>query len=264
MYFKKSLNVLKKLLRFSIKRFTLYKFDSIMNIIASLIFLIGSIFFWVVITDAGFYISDWSLKEILIFIAFSELFFGIDEYLFSSASDFWMLIFSGNLDTQLTRPFDPRKRFIILNMNFIGLLTTCIKFVVIVSISKYSFYIPNLLIGIFIVIIGSISFMFLRFTISYLGFWLEKMDALTEICHCLTKFNKYPNIIFPRLIKLCFTTIFPFYFFSTFPAELVTNKLTTNNLIILCIAMIGNFFLWININKIVWKRGRKRYESLNG
>lgn len=235
-----------------------------MNMISSLVFLAGSIFFWVLITDAGFSIEGWTLSEILVFIAYSELFFGIDEYLFSAASEFWKLIFSGMLETQLTRPFDPRKRFILLNTNYIGLFLTVIKFVLILVVSQYPLSFFDVLTGIAIVIISSISFMFFRFTVSYIGFWQDKMEALTEISHCLTRFNKYPNIIFPRLIQLCFTTILPFYFFSTFSAELVTDKLNSTQMIYLFAALIANLLLWAAINNVVWIRGKKRYENLNG
>lgn len=242
----------------------MFKVDSILNIFSSLTFFVANIFFWFIMTETGLFIKGWSFNETLVFIAYSELFFGLDSAIFSMSSRFWYIIYSGNLDTLLTRPLDPRIRLIILNTNYLEIVTTALSFLMIIIVSgvKINFFL--LIAGIAIVIIANIVLALIRFIMSYSAFWVGRMDAVSELSDCLTWFNKYPLVIMPTLLKIVFATILPFYFFSTFSAELVLVKLTYSKAIVFVIGLIFNLIIWMIINKIIWKKGIARYESLNG
>ncbi len=264
MLLKRGIRILKISLKLRMKKISLYRGDYIFHAISNVIFLLSSIFFWYIVTEVGFNIKGWSFSQILVYVAFSEFFYGLNQNVFSIASQYWNLIYGGTLDVQLCRPLDTRLRLIILNMDISGLLLTIVKFVVILCLAQIKLEIWKLLLGIFIVIVACITFSLLQFTISYFAFWLHKVDALTEISENLTLFNKYPLVIFPTIIKGVFCIVFPFYFFSTFSAELVLAKIQTDFILIYLIALVINLIFWWGLSNIVFRKGRRRYESING
>lgn len=252
------------MVHFRIKQYKLFKVDSIMSLLSNIVFLIGTILFWFFVTDAGFVVNGWTYNEILVFIAFSELFYGFEQNVFSVASRYWYIIYGGVLDCQLVRPFDSRKRFILLNMDYLGLVLTFVKVAIIIYISGFKFRVINFLISVLIIFLSNYVLMLISFSISYSAFWLGKMDSLSKLCDCLTKFNKYPLVILPVAIRVIFMTVLPFYFFSTFSAQYILNKLSLKNTMIFLLGLLLNIILWSILHKIIWMKGRGRYESLNG
>lgn len=208
--------------------------------------------------------NGWTYREILVFVAFSEMFFGFEQNVFGYATEFWMVVYSGGLDGQLTRPFDPRARFLLLNMDFLGLILSFIKVGVILAVSRVHLSAWKIAVGILIVLVANYVLMLMRFICNYLSFRLGKMDAIRQLCDCITKFNKYPLVIFPWALRIVMITIVPFYFFSTFSAQFVLGKLDGVSIFWMLLALAGNVVLWSILNNIAWKRGRMRYESLNG
>lgn len=71
--------------------------------------------FWDSLIKKNYLIPGWGWNEIVMFMAFSELFFEIKNSITMSASRFWMLIVIGKLDTYLVRPIDSRFNFIVKN-----------------------------------------------------------------------------------------------------------------------------------------------------
>lgn len=232
--------------------------------ISNITFLLGSILFWYLVTSVGFNLEDWTFSQLLVYVAYSELFYGFHQNIFGIASSYWKFIYTGALDVQICRPMDTRYRLIFLNADVGGLIFTFIKFIAILCISQEELKIMWVLIGIIIVFLASITFAMMQFLLCYVAFWLHKVDAIVEISENLTLFNKYPLDIFPFALRWLFTVIFPFYFFSTFSAKIVLGKYTIIQIVCGVFLAICNCILWLIINKIVFQRGRMRYESIQG
>lgn len=250
--------------KFYTQRFKYFKLDTVLRLLSNSVYVALNIIFWVIIKDAGYHIENWSLNDILVFVAFSELFFSIEASMFGIISRFWRVIYSGQLDNYLTRPLDPRLRFALLNVNYSGILDAFIKFFVLLFISGKRLSLITVLSGIIVVLFANTVLALIRLFLSYSAFWFGKMDAMSELADCMTQFNKYPLVIMPRLIKLLFVFIFPFYFYSTYPAELVLGKLNFSTFIFGISGLCTNLLLWILMNKILWEKGLSRYESING
>lgn len=264
MFLKKTTSLIKIMFRFKVSRYKNFKLDSILLSTSNIVFLLGTILFWYLINDAGFIVDSWSYSEILVFIGLSEMFYGFEQNVFSVASLFWNVVYTGSLDTQLVRPIDPRIRFMLLNINYSGLLTAFIKMAVIFVYSGAQLNILRLVFSIIIILLANVVLTLIRLIICYISFWGGKMDSLTQICDSFTTFNKYPLIIFPNFIKVIFQTIVPFYFFSTFPAEFLLGKLNYHNMLIIILGLIINIIIWTVLNNLAWKKGRERYESISG
>lgn len=264
MCFRRMRNIFLILFRFRIRIVKNFKLDSLFGIASNIIFLVGSILFWILISEAGFILDGWSYGDILVFIALSEMFYGFEQNIFSSASEFWRVIYSGSLDVQIVRPFDVRIRFILMNVDYLGLLLSFVKVGVILFISRVNLSFGKILISILTILVANYVLMLIRFIVSYLAFRYGKTDVVTQLCSSITKFNKYPLVIFPGVARIIMIFIVPLYFFSTFPAEYVLGKVRGISVGYMLLALVINVVLWTVINKFAWRRGRENYESLNG
>ena len=151
-----------------------------------------------------------------------------------------------------------------MNIDYLGLALSFIKVGVIVGVSGARLSFGKLLLAILVIFIACYVFMLIRFIVSYIAFIYGKTDVVTQFCDGITKFNKYPLVIFPMIIRVVFTVILPFYFFSTFPAEYVLGKINGTMVIYMLCALTGNVVMWTVLNNLAWTRGRMSYESLNG
>ncbi len=264
MFLKRQYNIIKVLFLFEWRRFRYYSVDYTMDMISKIIYLILNLLFWYIVRETGFSMKDWSYGDIVVFLAFSELFYGLDGSVFTCVSRFWLCIYSGTLDNNLTRPIDARVRFMILNVDYLNLILTFVEFTVLLLLSKQKASIFDVVVGIFVVLGANMVLSLIRLCGSYLAFWHGKMSVVSEFSDCLTSFNKYPLTILPKPVIYVFKFIFPFYFFSTFSSEFVCFEPEARELIISGIGFVCLFMLWSVLNNFLWKKGLKRYESING
>lgn len=264
MSFKRTYNIFKVLFKFRFRIMKTFKLDSILSIASNIISLVGSILFWLLISESGFELAGWSYRDVLVFIALSEMFYGFEQNVFASASEFWRVIYMGGLDVQMVRPFDVRVRFILMNIDYVGLLLSFVKVGVIIMVSGARLVFSKMLLAILVIFVACYVLMLIRLMVSYLAFKYGKTDVVTQLCDSITKFNKYPLVIFPMVIRIIMMVVVPFYFFSTFPAEYVLGKINGVTIIYMLCALLGNVVLWTILNKLAWRRGRMSYESLNG
>ena len=264
MYLIRQVSCLRIIFDMKISRIKESKIDYGMNLFSSFMYLVLNLLFWVLLDGIGFSVEGWKREDIFVFLAFSELFFGLDSALFSISSRFWYVIYSGMLDVFLTKPQDPRTRFMLLNTDFVGILMAFISCFVLLGVSGKEIKIFNILLGIIIVIISSIILANIRSILSYTAFWQGKMDAICEFSDALTWFNKYPLTIMPGIVRVIISIVVPFFFFSTFPAQLVNGMLTTKEQLKSMLLLLICLLIWKCIDSCVWKKGLGRYESING
>lgn len=264
MFLKRPLHIIKILFLFEWRRLKYYSVDYLMDVISKIIYLALNLLFWYIVQEAGFSMEGWEYGDIVVFLAFSELFYGLDGAVFTYASRFWRCIHAGVLDNSLTRPLDARVRFLLLNVDYISLILTFIEFIVLLCFSGHRLNIFVVFTGALAVIGANLVLSLIRLCGSYLAFWHGKMSAMSEISDCLTSFNKYPLTILPKTLVYVFQFVFPFYFFSTFSTELLCFPIKTRELLISGIGFACLLILWSVINKILWEKGLKRYESIHG
>ncbi len=244
--------------------FKYFKIDALTALFSKLIYLASNLLFWNFLMVKGYIIEGWSYGDIVVFIAFSELFYGINGAIFSISSRFWRTIHDGAIDNYLTRPLDARLRFIVLNIDYITLVSSVIEFVVLLLMSGVKMSISSIALGALAVFIANLCLAQIGFTCSYTSFWLGRIDAITEILDSLTTFNKYPLNIMPNVLVVLFKFIFPFYFFSTFSAEIVNGFLGAREYLIAACGLVLNIIIWFTLSEILWKKGLERYDSVNG
>lgn len=254
----------KIVLKMEVNKALQFKSNTFFEVVTSICYLFINIFFWSVMFNLGYTLPGWNQKDILVFIAFSELFFGLHASLTVSLSRFWLFVISGKLDTMLVRPIDPRLRIILLNINYIELIKTLIFFIFLLLYSGHELSLIKIILGVLVCFCGLYVFALIQLIISYFSFSFGKVEALNELSDSLTVINKYPVTIFPKIIFVASRIIFPFLFFSTFPAQIVNGILTKNYVIWGVIGLVSNLAIWTIIHNICWKKGLVKYESYNG
>lgn len=264
MFFEKLYSIGKIMLLFEIKRFKYYPLDNVLKVVTKIIYVVINLLFWYVVGELRFTMEGWTYRDMIVFLAFSELFYGLDAAVFSNVSRFWTYIHAGSLDNTLTRPLDSRIRFIILNVDYLDILLTFVEFLALLFVVNEHRNILMILVSVLVVIGANFLLSMIRLCASYLAFWHGKMNVVSEISDCLTSFNKYPLTILPKGLRYLFKFIFPFYFFSTFSTELICFSIDKQEFVISVLGFVSLFILWISVNNILWNKGLKRYESING
>ena len=257
-------SIIKILFLFEWRRLKYYSVDYIMDVASKVIYLALNLLFWYIVKETGFAMDGWEYRDIVVFLAFSELFYGLDAAVFTYASRFWMSIYAGALDNNLTRPLDARARFLLLNVDYISLVLAFVEFIVLLLFSGHTIKVFAVFAGVLAVLGANIVLSLIRLCGSYLAFWHGKMEAMSEISDSLTSFNKYPLTILPKTLVYVFKFVFPFYFFSTFSSEIACFTIEARELLISCMGFMCLLMLWMVINNVMWEKGLKRYESVNG
>ncbi len=264
MSLKKLFNIINIMFLFEWRRLRYYSLDYILDVSSKVVYLGLNLLFWYIIQEAGFTMEGWGYRDIVVFLAFSELFYGLDGAVFTYASRFWMYVHGGVLDNTLTRPMDSRVRFLLLNVDYIGIILSFVEFTVLLLFAGNGLHVIGILFGILVVVGANLILALIRLCASYLAFWHGKMSAVSEISDCLTSFNKYPLTILPKPLVYVFQFVFPFYFFSTFSAEIVCFPIGTTELVISGAGFLFLMALWSAANQFLWEKGLERYESING
>lgn len=261
MFLKKGIDIARVLLRFEKSRYRQYRTDMRINICSKVAYLAMNLLFWYIITDTRYVLAGWGYRDIMVYIAFSELFYGLDNAVFGLSSRFWRYMYSGVLDTVLVRPFEPRIRFLVLNINYVELSAAIVEFAVLFTLAKGNW--KRLLWGVLVVFAAEIILSWIRFCLSYLAFWHGKMEAVSELSDSISSFNKYPLVIMPKTTRIVFQFVLPFYFFSTYPAELVNFGWEAAGVWLIG-GIISNFVIWYALYQFLWRKGMERYESISG
>lgn len=264
MYYQRLKSLTISLFRIRVYRLKEFRFDSAVGLITDLFYLAANLVFWMFIFNSSYSIEGWDIHYIFIFLAYSELFYGLDSSIFSIASRFWLYVVTGTLDTFLVRPMDPRIRIVLLNVNFIGIIKSIVVFTVLLVISGVDMDILTIFLGVVIVVLSNFVLVLIRLVLSYMSFKFGRVDAVTELTDSLVMFNKYPLTILPKSLIVIFKLVLPFFFFSTFSALInIESSISTDSIYSMAMLLICLVF-WIIINRAFWKWGLSRYESYNG
>lgn len=257
-------SIFKTIFNIEVTRLKEYKVSAICEILTNITYLVINLVFWRSLFDIGYNVNGWSYADIIVFIAYSELFFGLYSAAFANLSRFWQYIVTGTLDIYLVRPIDSRLRMFLFNIKYIGLIKTIIFFTILLIYSGKEFTFLGLIFSFCICIIGLIIFALIQLCISYTSFYFGKVESLNEISDSITMVNKYPTTILPSVLQMIFKTVLPFYFFSTLPAEILTGKINFSNGFMTLVFMFVCLGIWVVLHNFIWKRGLEKYESYNG
>jgi len=93
-----------------------------------------------------------------------------------------------------------------------------------------------------------------------LSFWLVRMQNLFWIAYDLTEFARYPASVYQGAIRLLLTTVLPLVLLANYPVLLLTGRGRASLLLHQALVLAGFAIL----GTLLWRRGRRRYQSAGG
>lgn len=258
------LSIIVSLFQCELNRYKTFSANYFFELLSNIIFVIANILFWEALYINDYVIPFWNREQMYVFLAFVELFFAFKNSFYSSTARFSSLIMTGRLDVFLTQPTPLLFRLTWRNFNFFELLKGLIIFFLLLSPSRNIITHSAVCVGMLLCFMGAATLAKMQLIISYTSFWLGKIDTIYELIDALMNFNKYPINIMPQMILRIFIYILPFYTFSTNPTLFSLNSFNSPFGALTYIGYtIIMYIIWSVLERIVWKRGMRRYESYN-
>ena len=261
---------LKLLLRYSILSFkdiTEYKFTFFSAMFFVIIGTLTNFLTWKVMLGNQTNFLGWTLPELLILSFATGIYISIVECLlgFLYLEEY---ILEGILDLILVRPINSFYHIILKGINMFLLLRMFlaeIPMLIFISIYfKLNLNWLNILGFIFFLTISSILVILILSIFFMSAFWLGRNEFIYSIHSAFENYINKPLDLFPNVIKILFTFIYPLIFVSVIPTKVLLGKLSFTQLSSYLGIIIILFIIWGFIAYKVWNKGLKRYESGSG
>ncbi len=258
---KRYLRLLYYFFKFSAARSLQFRMDFFFRIIMDSIFYAVNILFFHIIYSHTTAIVGWDIGQVLVFIS---CYFIVDAlYMSFSSTNIWWLpqfINKGDLDYYLTRPvsslfFLSFKDFSINSMInlFIAVgifIFSVIKLDTSISFSQYFWFVLLMINGYFIHHMLALTFIIPTF-------WFHKSDGLMNVYFTATRFAERPHRIYRGITRIIITTVLPFAFIASFPAQILLEGLESS---IIIRSFITTSLLFILV-VLFWRAGLRSYSS---
>lgn len=204
-------------------------------------------------------IYNWSEEEVYLIMIFLIISEGVCNILFEGVWQLPSIIFSGQIDTILTRPIPPLVHILSYGLGLQGIGTLLFGLVATVVLF-YSMNLLNLK-TIFLFLLFIICGTVLRMSIYLMGnsiaFWIDTRGAISlpVTIGSIGEFAKYPIDIYPRFMKMILLMIIPYAFLGYIPMKILKGEYIY---LFLLIGITG--FFWI-IARMIFYIGIQHYES---
>lgn len=210
--------------------------------------------------------NGWTFEQIAFMYGLGHISHGLSIILFIQTWYTGYLVTEGEFDRLMVRPISVYFQFIFMDFNLVGftdLIPAVITFVY-GCVATHFVFTPLNTLKVLLVIIGATALRGGIYTISgALAFWMKRSFQMTQLYLNLFSYTtQYPLSIFPQVIQVLFTFVFPLGFISFYPASEFFGIGTT-------IPFMGSLSIWAFVVGIgfyclgmfTFKTGLKRYEG---
>lgn len=250
------MNIIANYIRTSFKKNFIVKKNGIFVIFDVLLNYLGLYIFWLGIGNLTNNVF-WQ-KNFLIFIGYGIIAKQVMNFFIGIK---WLetFILTGKLDIYLLKPYSTILLICLDHANFLVIILGLIvgNSILLYNIPVYLYF--NLLIGLLLTIISTISIELIGVSITLFAFRFGKIQRLKNIVESYKMTINYPTIFFNGIIYKIFTIIIPISYISTIPTLNIFNKLSYMTYIVLILNILIVYILY----KILWKRGLEIYDSKN-
>jgi ABC-2 type transport system permease protein len=201
--------------------------------------------------------NGWTIRETALMLAISSATFGFVLMFARGLSTMARSISRGEFDYYLSLPADPLWLQAISRMDMAGLGDVLFSLLVVTLFAPLDLA----QIGLFLLLLCCSSAVFAGFLIltQSLAFYLGNFeDAAEQLWWSLGAFGLYPQSAYTGILRVVTLTIFPAFFITTLPVELLINFSWPLLGLLLCFCL-----LFFRLALAVFYHGLKRYESGN-
>ena len=202
-----------------------YKINLFIDLISSILGLIGSLFLLSIFFSNTQEIAGWSFNQALIIQGIYTILNGITNTWFNpNLKEIVKYIREGTLDYVLLKPIDSQFWISFKRISPTGLIEILLGIIVL----SYCFYLNNIIFDIWsfilliITLICSISILYsMWFLISTTTIWFVKTWNATEVLRSFLYMGRFPMDSFSFSLRIFFSTIIPITFITTIPSEVL-------------------------------------------
>ena len=238
-----------------------YKINLFIDLLTSILGLIGSVFLLSIFFSNTNEIGGWNFNQALIIQGIYTILNGVTNTWFNpNLKEIVKYIREGTLDYVLLKPIDSQFWVSFKRISPTGLIEILLGFFVI----GYCLYLNNISFSVgsftFLVItlICSISILYsLWFLISTTTIWFVKTWNATEVLRSFLYMGRFPMDSFSFSLRIFFSTVIPITFITTIPSEVLLG-LSTAWKIILEILVSMTFIIF---SRRFWKFALRFYTS---
>ena len=202
-----------------------YKINLFIDLITSILGLIGSVFLLSIFFSNTDEIGGWNFKQALIIQGIYTILNGVTNTWFNpNLKEIVKYIREGTLDYVLLKPIDSQFWISFKRISPTGLIEILLG----IFVLSYCFYINNIsftiwsFILLIITLICSISILYsLWFLISTTTIWFVKTWNATEVLRSFLYMGRFPMDSFSFSLRIFFSTVIPITFITTIPSEVL-------------------------------------------
>lgn len=238
-----------------------YRINFFIQVLQSLISAITGLFVLYLVFNYTQTLDGWNPAELLAVMGVQILMGGIlNTIIQPNMLKMIAEVQDGTLDFILTKPAD--SQLLISFREFqIWQLTDVISgtIILIYSITElpYNLRLDQAFIFIGLLLCGGLMIYCFWLVLSTGAFWIVRMDSITELFQGIYASGRWPVTIYPDWLRTSLTFIVPIAFAVTIPAEVITNRLTTDTLLL---SLVLTAVLMI-VARWFFKYGLRNYTS---
>lgn len=243
-----------------------YRISFFFGLIANLVNLIITITFWGIIFHYTTQINGWTYAQIIALNGFFVLFLGIFWFFFNFSENLDRLIIHGKMDLLLCRPFNVLVAYMFQSTDWMALMDVIQGLIYLFIATELGLHMSliNFLGALVMIFLGAIILSLIFITISSVGFWVGKTNAIFVLWDSIWDIGPYPLTIFPIKIQLFFTFLIPLIFLQTYPTLLTTTSIPLAFFVKNVLIELFLIAFWFLVSSAMWKKGLRRYSSYGG
>tara|TARA_Y100001968_G_C19329252_1_gene703414 strand:+ start:195 stop:983 length:789 start_codon:yes stop_codon:yes gene_type:complete len=238
-----------------------YQINFIIELIAMIGTLLGSIFILSLFFRGGNQLGNWSWESALVVQGIYTLLDGFTNFLLRpNLTEVVNYVREGTLDFVLLKPIDSQFWLSTRTLSPSGIPEIGLGIGLIIWAAEKNgsvFDVKLSLLGLLMLFTAIIILYSLWFLIASTSIWFVKTWNATEVLRAILSAGRFPISSYPLTLRTIFTLIIPITFLTTVPAQIILGLVQTK-LIILGITIAIVFFL---ISRYFWQYAVSNYTS---
>lgn len=233
-----------------------YSKDFLFGIISKLITYFAEIFALFYIFDFVENINGWTLEQVLFMYSLNQIGFSLWACFFINTITLPYYIQDGTLDRFLLRPMSPIFQIMMDGFDddsWGDLLMGLILLIYAWFSLKINFW--YILLMPIICISACMIYASISLSLSTVSFFTIAPADVANFVNEIQEFAKYPTSIYPKVIRIIFTVIFPVVFVAFVPSLVLFNKVNVVWIVLLPIIS----FTFYKLSKHIWYWGLTHY-----
>lgn len=255
--------LLKLLGKQSLAQMLTYRMTSTFIIVFGTLFAFADIIGTVVFFQYTESIAGWEIYDFLVLLSTFQFISYLYQFFFVASHENLMEnILNGKLDYDLLRPVDSLFLCSMKQLDFPSVINMIIPssiFFYCLPYIKIELNFLNVLIYILFVALGVIFYYLLNQMFVCLAFWVDRPQKIAGVPEYMLDFASRPREVYPRILQIILSTVFPVITAVNLPAEYLKGSLSINYFVFYLFFLI----LFGIVVRFQWKWGICRYASAN-